>query len=360
MRDLSQIIEQLPIGVAVTTPMGSIEYANPHLCRMLALDAERLEGVNLADLRALGGASKSDHLRLRLLAGESWHEDAQFRTGNGETIHVLESAYPLRDLEGRVMHFVHLLQDLALMKVSETLRSLAFYDRLTGLPSRNLFQNRLALAIAGARRARHGFAVLSANIDRFKLVNESLGRDAGDELLRQVAARLRACVRETDTVARLGGDEFVAILDRLLDPELAKKTADKLLAACCGDYEIGGNRLRVTISMGLSLYPRDGQEAEILLKRADLAMYRAKASGRGRTELRDSGVALRYGFAWNATLSDDDALRVDEAQPRPQLRGHMHYAVRVDEQRARHAHARGRFPPAARAFDEDRLGGCVG
>jgi len=128
-------------------------------------------------------------------------------------------------------------------------------------------------------------------------VNDSLGHDAGDDLLRQVAARMRACLRDTDTVARLGGDEFGAILDHVLDSEIAAKVADKLLAACCGSYELRGNTLHLTMSVGLSLYPRDGQEADLLLKRADLAMYRAKATGRNRSELRDPGRARRYGFA---------------------------------------------------------------
>lgn len=294
--DISQVIDQIPVGVVVTAPSGSIEYANPHLCRMLRLDPAGLAGVDLAELRALGGAGQGDHMKLRLLAGQSWQEEAQFRAGNSDTLQVLESAYPLRDTGGRVTHFMHFLQDLAFLKISETLKTLAFYDKLTGLPNRNLFHNRLALAMATARRNRHGFALLSADIDRFKLVNDTFGHEAGDELLRQIAVRLRACLRETDTVARLGGDEFVAILDRILDPELAAQMAAKLLAACCGDYELGGARLRITMSVGLSLYPRDGQEADALLGRADLAMYRAKASGRNRSQLRDPGPELRYGF----------------------------------------------------------------
>jgi diguanylate cyclase (GGDEF)-like protein/PAS domain S-box-containing protein len=302
--DVSRIVEQIPVGVAVTTPAGSIEHANPHLCRMLGLDAQRLAGVNLADSRISSSAAQNDHMQLRLLAGESWQAEAQFRAESGDVLHVLESAYPLRDAEGRVTHFAHFLQNLGLLKISETLKNLAFYDKLTGLPNQNLFHNRLALALATARRTRHGFAVLSADIDRFRLVNDSLGRDAGDELLRQVAARLRACLRETDTVARLGSDEFVAIIDRVLDPELAARIADKLLAGCGVDYDLHGNRLRVTVSVGLSLYPRDGQEADILLKRAELAMYRAKATGRNRSELRDPGPRVRYGFSLGNRVSE--------------------------------------------------------
>src|SRR5712671_2637698 len=295
--DLSQIIEQIPIGVAVTLPSGAIEYVNPYLSAMLRSPPAQLDGVDLADLRISGSSSQNERMRRRLLAREPWREEAQFVTASGDKLPVLESAYPLRDKEGRVTHFIHFLQDPSLVEISEPSMSTMFYDKLTGPPNRNLFHNRLSLAMGTARRSRHGFAVLSADIDHFKLVNDSLGHDAGDDLLRQVAARMRTCLRETDTVARLGGDEFGAILDRVLDSEIAAQIADKFLAACCGSYELRGNAVRVTMSVGLSLYPRDGQEADILLKRADLAMYRAKATGRNRSELRDPGPARRYGFA---------------------------------------------------------------
>jgi diguanylate cyclase (GGDEF)-like protein/PAS domain S-box-containing protein len=294
--DFSQIIEQIPIGVAVTLPLGSVEYANPHLRGMLGLDAAQISGADLDRLRLPAGVSRDEQMKRGLLAGKPWQGETQFRTGALDTLHVLESVYPLRDVEGRITHFMHFLQDLSLLKLSETLKNLAFYDSLTGLPNRNLFHDRLALAMATARRTRQGFAVLSVDIDHFKRVNDSFGHDAGDELLRQIAARLQACLRKTDTVARMGGDEFVAILDQVLDPELATRMADKLLAGCCGNYELRGNRLRVTMSVGLSLYPRDGQEADILLKRADLAMYRAKATGKSRYQLRDPASARCYGF----------------------------------------------------------------
>ena len=293
--DLSQVIEHIPIGVVVTLPAGTIEYANPRLHRMLGLDPARISGADLARFRLSGGVSRREQMKRGLLAGKAWQEETQFRTASGDTLHVLESVCPLRDAEGRVTHFIHFLQDLSFLKLSESLRSLAFYDSLTGLPNRNLFHDRLSLAMATARRTRDGFALLCIDIDHFKLVNDSFGHDAGDELLRQIAARMRASLRNTDTLARMGGDEFVAILEQILDPELAAKMAEKLLASCRGDYELRGHRVRVTMSVGLSLYPRDGQEADGLLKRADLAMYRAKATGKNRYQLFDPGRLKRYG-----------------------------------------------------------------
>ncbi len=293
--ELSQVIEHIPIGVVVTLPAGTIEYANPRLHRMLGLDPARISGADLARFRLSGGVSRREQMKRGLLAGKAWQEETQFRTASGDTLHVLESVCPLRDAEGRVTHFIHFLQDLSFLKLSESLRSLAFYDSLTGLPNRNLFHDRLSLAMATARRTRDGFALLCIDIDHFKLVNDSFGHDAGDELLRQIAARMRASLRNTDTLARMGGDEFVAILEQILDPELAAKMAEKLLASCRGDYELRGHRVRVTMSVGLSLYPRDGQEADGLLKRADLAMYRAKATGKNRYQLFDPGRLKRYG-----------------------------------------------------------------
>ena len=357
--ELPRILEQIPLGVAVTEPSGAIEYANPHLCSALGLDPERLAGVSLAELRISGNGLLTDHMRLRLLAGGTWQEEAQFRAVGRDALNVLESAYPLRDARGRVTHFVHLLQDLGLLRIPETLKSLAFRDKLTGLPNRNLFRNRLALAIAMARRARHGFAVLSADIDRFKLVNDTLGHEAGDELLRQVGERLRACFRETDTVARLDADEFAVILDRILDPGIAARMLDKLLAACSGYYDLRGNKLRISMSAGASVYPRDGQEADVLLSRADLAMYRAKATGGNRSELRDPGSRLRYGSGRTRCLSGGDADSIVESQPRSKLRGDVHHSLRIDQHRARDAHARCGLPPAARTLDENRLRRCV-
>jgi len=293
--DLSQVIEHIPIGVVVTLPTGTIEYANSYLYRMLGLGAERTSGADLAWFRLSGSVSRHQKMRSGLLAGKSWQEETQFRTASGDTLHVLESACPLRDAEGRVTHFIHFLQDLSFLRLSESLRSLAFYDSLTGLPNRNLFHDRLSLAMATARRTHDGFALLCIDIDHFKFVNDSFGHDAGDELLRQIAARMRGSLRRTDTLARMGGDEFVAILEQILDPELAGNMAEKLLASCRGDYELGGHRVRVTMSVGLSLYPRDGQEADGLLKRADLAMYRAKATGKNRYQLFDPGRLKRYG-----------------------------------------------------------------
>ena len=295
--DLSQIIEQIPIGVAVTLPLGTVEYANPRLHQLLEVDAAQMLGTELARFRLPGGVPGHQKIVQRILSGEYWQGEMQFRTAAGDVRHMVESVYPLHDLTGRITHFIHFLQDISALKLAETLRNLAFRDGLTGLPNRNLFSDRLSLTMATARRSRGGFALLCIDIDHFKQVNDTLGHNAGDELLRQVAARLQACLRMTDTVARMGGDEFVAILDRVGDAGLAVKMVEKLLATCSGDYVLGGNRRRVTLSVGISLYPRDADDVETLLKRADTAMYKAKATGKNGYQLLDPGPAQQNGLA---------------------------------------------------------------
>ena len=292
--DLSEVIEQVPIGVAVTLPLGTVEYANPRLLELLQVDAGRVLGALLRDFRASASASRDHAIRRRLCAGSSWQGETQLRTAGGEVRHVLESVFPLRDRSGRLTHFIHFLQDMGALEAAETLSSLAYYDSLTGLPNRNLFNDRLSRAIAAARRRHGGFSLLYVDVDRFKEVNDTRGHDAGDELLRQVALRLQKSLRKIDTVARLGGDEFVVILDQVSDEAQAAKIAAKILALCSGQYALEGATCNVTLSLGISRYPRDAVEVESLVKCADKAMYRAKASGGNDFRLREPVHRHRY------------------------------------------------------------------
>ncbi len=292
---LHRVIEQIPVGVAVTLPDGKIEYANPFFRRLLDLGAARLPRARLSALRGKGTVMLEDEIRQRLLSDGSWQGETEFVARKGAACHVLESVYPLHDERGSVTHFIHFMQDISALKHAEMLSSLAFYDSLTGLPNRNLFNDRLARAVTAAQRGGGSFAVLYIDIDRFKQVNDRLGHDNGDELLRQVAARLQQGLRQNDTVARLGGDEFVAILEGMGEARMAVKIVEKLLAACCGGYRLHGRWLHVTLSIGVSFYPGDARDMQALLRCADTAMYRAKAAGRNRYALLEP--AAHYGVA---------------------------------------------------------------
>jgi diguanylate cyclase (GGDEF)-like protein/PAS domain S-box-containing protein len=200
---------------------------------------------------------------------------------NGRTIHCEWYNTPLADGSGAVTGFASLVQDITeRLNTERTIHYMAHHDALTGLPNRRLMQDRLNQAIMAARRKQRHVAVLFLDLDRFKVVNDTLGHDTGDFILKDVARRLITCVREVDTVSREGGDEFVLILPDLERPENARVVADKILQELTRPVEIGGHEIHVTPSIGISHYPNDATDVHQLLKHADNAMYQAKDAGR--------------------------------------------------------------------------------
>jgi diguanylate cyclase (GGDEF)-like protein/PAS domain S-box-containing protein len=168
------------------------------------------------------------------------------------------------------------------LRAIERAEYLAMRDSLTGLPNRMLLHDRLEQGIVNAARQKTGFAFMFIDLDRFKTINDSLGHDVGDALLKCVAARLTACVRASDTVARLGGDEFAVILENLrdTDDEGAQQVAEKMISAMGEPMLVGTQHLNTSCSIGISLYPSDGRDSATLMKHADVAMYHAKENGR--------------------------------------------------------------------------------
>jgi diguanylate cyclase (GGDEF)-like protein len=166
------------------------------------------------------------------------------------------------------------------LKHAQRVEYLAYHDGLTGLPNRSLFSKVLSQSISEAHRHERRLAVAFLDLDRFKQINDTLGHEAGDQLLKEVATRLKACVRESDTVARLGGDEFVVLLPELEDEKYAAIVAQKILAATAKPFSLMGQEFRVTASIGISTYPQDGLDEQTLTKNADIAMYQAKAEGK--------------------------------------------------------------------------------
>jgi len=176
---------------------------------------------------------------------------------------------------------VDALHDLTLRKENENkILHLATHDSLTGLPNRMLLQDRIQQAIARAQRHPGLVAVMFVDLDNFKTINDSLGHDIGDSLLKSVAERIARCIRDEDTVARQGGDEFIVVLDELNDPKDAADIAKKILDALGKPYSIGERELHTGASIGIAVYPMDGQRVDELLKNSDTAMYHAKDAGR--------------------------------------------------------------------------------
>jgi diguanylate cyclase (GGDEF)-like protein/PAS domain S-box-containing protein len=200
---------------------------------------------------------------------------------DGSEVGVEDSAAPIHDRDGKVSGAVLVFHDVTVSRgMTEKMAHLAQHDALTDLPNRVLLNERIAQAIALARRHGRKAAVLFLDVDRFKHVNDSLGHAMGDKLLLSVATRLLACVRVSDTVSRQGGDEFLVLLPDIERSQDAARFAAKMLAAQAMPHPIDGKELHVTMSIGIGLYPDDGQDADTVIKSADIAMYHAKENGR--------------------------------------------------------------------------------
>jgi diguanylate cyclase (GGDEF)-like protein len=209
-------------------------------------------------------------------------------------------------------------------EAEQALARMAHYDALTGLANRTLFQDRLAQAIARAHRSEQPVALLFLDLDRFKEINDSLGHDAGDHVLRETAVRLRRHLREGDSIARLGGDEFTVILEDIHDEQEVRGIAQKLMRAFAEPIAASGQDLFVTLSIGIALYPRDGDDAESLLRHADTAMYQAKSEGRDGFQV--------YAPTMSAAASERLTLegRLRQALERGEFMLHYQPVVRLD------------------------------
>jgi diguanylate cyclase (GGDEF)-like protein len=207
-------------------------------------------------------------------------------------------------------------------QAAERIRHLAHHDDLTGLPNRLLFNYQLPKALARAQRDGTSVGVLFLDLDRFKIINDTLGHDAGDMVLRQIAGHLRSCVRETDTLARVGGDEFTVLVEQLADTQYLGTVAEKLLTAMASPLAIGGNVYQLSGSIGIAVYPEDGADGASLLKNADIAMYGAKGSGRNNYQFYSSDI--------NAHSLERLALENELRQAVARREFEVHYQPKVD------------------------------
>lgn len=218
--------------------------------------------------------------------GEIWN-----RRKNGDTYPQWLSVKAVCDGDGKLSTYVSVFADITETKDSERkLWQLAHHDALCNLPNRLLLNARLEHAMQRARRTSTKLAVLFIDLDRFKNINDSMGHQVGDELLKDVSRRLQLALHEDDTVARLGGDEFVILLEEIDNANTTRRIASRILERLSDPVTIGGRSLSITSSIGISLYPEDGQDPETLLKNADAAMYQAKALGRNRLAYYDPGL----------------------------------------------------------------------
>ncbi|HWP46326.1 MAG TPA: EAL domain-containing protein [Candidatus Limnocylindrales bacterium] len=305
MRLRDRAIAAASSGIAITDPNqpdNPVIYCNPALERITGYTQAEILGRNLRFLQGpdTDPATISEIRNALREERECWVVLKNYRKDGSPFWNELTIA-PVRDEKGRLTHFIGVQTDITQRKRDEeTIRHLAYDDALTGLPNRTLFNDRLTLALAQAHRNQGRLAVMLMDLDRFKIINDTLGHAVGDQLLRGVARRLINSLREGDTVARLGDDEFAFLLPGMDQVEDVAKTAQKIIEILKSAFYFEGHELHVTPSIGIALYPNDGEDAQTLLKNANTALHRAKEQGRNTYQL--------YTPAMNATALERLAL----------------------------------------------------
>ncbi|UOA10342.1 EAL domain-containing protein [Methylobacter sp. S3L5C] len=320
---------QIQEGMMVTNDSGIILRVNNAFTTITEYSAREVIGKN-PNLLSSGRHDKDFYTEMweAIENTGTWSGEIWNRRKNGEVYPGYLAITTIKDANGKVTNYVATLTDITISKAAaEEIERLAFYDPLTELANRRLLTDRVQHALVGSTRNRDQGALMFLDLDHFKIVNDTFGHDAGDLLLKQVTARLTACVRESDTVARLGGDEFVVLLEGLSDQAIeaaaqTKAIGDKILEALNQPYNLNYHQYHTTASIGATLFK--GQRAGIdeLFRQADIAMYQAKDSGRNRLYFFDQEMQ----DAINARASIDIDLRKALDQQQFQL----YYQIQVD------------------------------
>lgn len=269
-----------------------IEEANTTACRNLGYPtSDSLKRLSYSDVAQLAWTDGLGELAQPLTSEEKSLVifEACHKRENG-SIYPVEVKMQL--LEPKAPNLIlAIVEDKTDQKTMETkMNQMAFYDNLTGLPNRNLLIDRFELLIAQAQRRNNKVAALFLDLDNFKSVNDSLGHQIGDQYLKEIAQRLKSCLRKEDTVGRLGGDEFVLLLANLDQEEEAAKLSEKVLQQFSKSFDLAGNEIFACFSIGISFFPNDGKDAETLLKHSDMAMYRAKEKGGNNYQIFTSAM----------------------------------------------------------------------
>ncbi len=278
MRLASAVLENTSEAILVTDVQGTITAANPAFTATTGYAADEVIGKNPRLLQS--GRHDAEFYKkmwAALTETGAWQGEIWDRRKNGEPYPAMFAISAVKDPSGQPINYVAMFVDITAHKRAEDrFRYLATHDPLTGLPNRDLFQDRLTQALALAARERRTLVVMLLDLDGFKPVNDSLGHMAGDLVLKGVAERLTECMRDCDTVARLGGDEFTILLPEVANLDGVALCAQRALDAVSEPFAFKGHECRVTASIGIALYPSDGKSHESLVANADAAMYCAK------------------------------------------------------------------------------------
>lgn len=291
-RRYRSIFENAVEGIFQSTPDNGYIDVNPALARMYGYDSPQQLMAELHDIENqvyVDSARRAEFLRCIEQNDVVLNFESRAYRRDGSIIWISENARAVRGESGDILFYEGTVEEITERKLHEAqMHFQATHDALTGLPNRTLLYDRLEQAVLQAHRNGSALAVVFFDLDQFKYVNDSLGHQVGDRLLKTVAGRLKSCVRDSDTVARLGGDEFVLVLTNQTGEDSVAHTMERILASVAAPWFVNGAELQITCSMGISLCPGDTQDADILLKQADAAMFRAKQMGRNNFQFFSS------------------------------------------------------------------------
>ena len=281
MRKLSLAVEHTADSIMITDHNGIIEYVNPAFVDCTGYTRTEVIGKRPNILKSDKlNQTFYQHMWKIILAGEVFSDVLVNRRKDGTLYYEEKTITPQKNAQGVITHFISTGKNITeRMEAQQHLKYLAYHDGLTGLPNRTLLQDRLEQAIPRMNWHKRKIAVMFLDLDRFKIINDTLGHNIGDLLLKEAAERFEECIRQGDTVARLGGDEFAIILNDIASKDDVPPVAEKLTQSLANPFIIDNQELFVSTSIGISLFPQDGNDTQTLLKKADIAMYQAKAQG---------------------------------------------------------------------------------
>jgi diguanylate cyclase (GGDEF)-like protein/PAS domain S-box-containing protein len=324
LRQWVKVFDSTSEAVVITDLEANIQDVNKAFSNITGYTKEEVVGENPRKLKS-GRHERDFYLTMwdSIIETGSWRGEIWNRRKNGEIFPVWQTISTVNDEKGDPTNYVSVFSDISpIKKTQQKLDFLAHHDPLTELPNRLLLNDRMQHAIDRASREKKGVAVMFLDLDRFKNINDSLGHPVGDALLQEVATRLRSTLREVDSISRQGGDEFVMVLEDIENPDSVVATARKILQLFEQPFMVSGREMIITASLGISLYPEDGDDVITLIRNADAAMYRAKENGRNRF------------WFYTEDITRHAALRVDMEQALRDTVNHgelvLHYQPQID------------------------------
>ena len=285
--------ELAAIGISHVNTSGRFIHVNRQLCSMLGYTEEELLGMTVKEISHPDDVNVTDKDKIRLHSGQikEFKAEKRYLRKDGSPVWVALTITVKRDRKGQPLYDISVVEDISARKeAEERIQYLATHDDMTGLPNRAMFSQLLSHEVKSAHRYEHKFAVLFIDLDRFKLINDSLGHAAGDSLLKEMSSRLRGCLRASDVVARMGGDEFVVLVQGINESSQVATVARNILSVVIKPLEIHGQECRITASIGICMYPDDADDEQSLMKNADMAMYLAKEEGKNNYQFYSKNI----------------------------------------------------------------------